>query len=176
MHFTLKAGFYYVGLWHANEEYYEETVMSSRWPLNEHITGVSIVCSTVGWGANQRKHQSSPSLAFVRGIHRWLVNSPHIRPVTRTMFPFDDVIMVRWTFTFEDRIYSMISTSLCIFMFQLHELKANRNLHYRILCHFSSCCKYCNSAPPLISTSYTGHNHCHTYHSENLEYNLCHTL
>ena len=47
-------------------------------------------------GADQRKHQSSASLAFVRGIHRWPVNSPHKRPVTRKMFSFDDVIM-RWS-------------------------------------------------------------------------------
>ena len=33
------------------------------------------------------------SLAFVRGIHRGAVNSPHKWPVTRKMFPFDDVIM-----------------------------------------------------------------------------------
>ena len=44
-------------------------------------------------GADHRKHQSSASLAFVRGIHRWPVNSPHKGPVTRKMFPFDDVIM-----------------------------------------------------------------------------------
>ena len=44
-------------------------------------------------GEDQRKHQSSASLTFVRGIHRWPVNSPHKRPVTRKMFPFDDVIM-----------------------------------------------------------------------------------
>ena len=41
-----------------------------------------------------KKHQSSESLAFVRGIHRWLVYSPHKGPVTRKMFPFDDVIMI----------------------------------------------------------------------------------
>ena len=40
-----------------------------------------------------KKHQSSASLAFVRGIHRGPVNSPHKWPVTRKMFPFDDVIM-----------------------------------------------------------------------------------
>ena len=45
-------------------------------------------------GADQRKHQSSASLAFVRRIHRWPVNSPRKRPVTRKMFPFDDVIML----------------------------------------------------------------------------------
>ena len=43
-------------------------------------------------GADQRKHQSSASLAFVRGIHRWPVHSPHKGPVTRKMFPFDDVM------------------------------------------------------------------------------------
>ena len=43
--------------------------------------------------ADQRKHQSSASLAFVRWIHRGPVNSPHKWPVTRKMFPFYDVIM-----------------------------------------------------------------------------------
>ena len=49
--------------------------------MASQITGVSIVCSTVSLGAHQRKHQSSPSLAFVRGIHRWPVDSPHKGPV-----------------------------------------------------------------------------------------------
>ena len=49
--------------------------------------------STVYSDADQRKHQSSASLVFVRGIHRGPVNSPHKWPVTRKMFPFDDVIM-----------------------------------------------------------------------------------
>ena len=44
-------------------------------------------------GTDQRKHQSSASLAFVRRIQRWPANSPHKWPVTRKMFPFDDVIM-----------------------------------------------------------------------------------
>ena len=53
------------------------------------ITSLTIVYSD----ADQRKHQSSASLTFVRGIHRWPVNSPHKWPVTRKMFPFGDVIM-----------------------------------------------------------------------------------
>ena len=57
------------------------------------ITSLLIVYTTVYSGADQRKHQSSASLAFVRGIHRRPVNSPHKGPVTRKMFPFDDVIM-----------------------------------------------------------------------------------
>ena len=49
-------------------------------------TGVSIVYSTVCSGVDQRKHQSSASLAFERGIHRWLVNSPHKGPQRRKCF------------------------------------------------------------------------------------------
>ena len=55
------------------------------------ITSVSIVYSTVGSGADQRKHQSSASLAFV-----WEFTG-HKRSITRKMFPFDDVIMnISW--------------------------------------------------------------------------------
>ena len=57
------------------------------------ITSLTIVYSTVYSGADQRKHQSSASLSFVRVIHRGSVNSPHKWPVTRKMFPFDDVII-----------------------------------------------------------------------------------
>ena len=60
------------------------------------ITSLTIVYSSVYSGADQRKHQSSASLAFVRGIQRWLVNSLHKGPVTQKMFPFDDVIMLSW--------------------------------------------------------------------------------
>ena len=62
--------------------------------IASQITSLTIVYSTVYSDADQRKHQSSASLAFVWGIHRGPVNSPHKWPVTRKMFPFDDVIMV----------------------------------------------------------------------------------
>ena len=68
--------------------HYSDVIMSV---MASQITGVSIVYSTVVSDADQRKHQSSASLAFVRGIHWWPVNSPHKRPVTRKMFSFDDV-------------------------------------------------------------------------------------
>ena len=58
------------------------------------IACVSIVCGTVCSGADQRKYQSLASLAFVRGIHRRPLGSPHKGSVTRQMFPIDDVIMV----------------------------------------------------------------------------------
>ena len=77
--------------------HYSNVIMST---ISSQITGVAIVYSIVGSGADQRIHQSSASLVFVRGVHRWLVNSPHKGPVTRKMFPFDDVIMQhdsRWS-------------------------------------------------------------------------------
>ena len=61
--------------------------------MSSQITSLTIVYSTVYSGVDQSKHQSSASLAFVWGIHRGPVNSPHKWPVTRKMFPFDDVIM-----------------------------------------------------------------------------------
>ena len=61
--------------------------------ITSQITSLTSVYSTVYSGEDQRKHKSSASLAFVWGIHRGPVNSPHKWPVTRKMFPFDDVIM-----------------------------------------------------------------------------------
>ena len=57
------------------------------------ITSLTIVFSSVYSDANQRKHQSSASLVFVRGIYRGPVNSSHKWPITRKMFPFDDIII-----------------------------------------------------------------------------------
>ena len=70
--------------------HYNDVIMGT---IMSQITGLTIVYSIVCSSADQRKHQSSASLAFVRGIHRGPVNSPHKWPVTRKMFPFDDVIM-----------------------------------------------------------------------------------
>ena len=70
--------------------HYNDVIMST---MASQITSPTIVYSTIYSGTDHRKHQSSASLAFVRGIHRWPVNSPHKWPVTRKMFPFDYVIM-----------------------------------------------------------------------------------
>ena len=71
-------------------KHYNDVIMGG---IASQITSLTIVYSTVYSEADQIKHQSSASLAFVRGIHRGPVNSPHRWPVTRKMFPFDDVIM-----------------------------------------------------------------------------------
>ena len=70
--------------------HYSGVIMSA---MASQITSLTIVYSIVYSGADQRKHQISASLAFVRGIHLWPVNYPHKGPVTGKMFPFDDVIM-----------------------------------------------------------------------------------
>ena len=61
--------------------------------MASQITSLTIVYSTVHSDPDQRKPQTSASLAFVREIHQGPVNSPHKWPVTRKMSPFDDVIM-----------------------------------------------------------------------------------
>ena len=70
--------------------HYRDVIMGT---MASQITSITIVYSTVYSGADQRKRQSSASLAFVREIHRLPVNFPHKWPVTRKMSPFDDVIM-----------------------------------------------------------------------------------
>ena len=62
--------------------------------MASRITSLTLVCSNIYSGADQRKNQSSASLAFVRGIHRWPVNSTHEGPATWKMFPFDDVMLI----------------------------------------------------------------------------------
>ena len=62
----------------SGKEHYDDVIMGAMASQN---TSLTIVYSTVYSGTDQRKHQISSSLAFVRG------NSPHKWPVT------DDVIM-----------------------------------------------------------------------------------
>ena len=58
--------------------HYRDVIMGA---IASAITSFTIVYSD----ADKKTHQISAPLAFVRGIHKW--------PVTRKMFPFDDVIM-----------------------------------------------------------------------------------
>ena len=81
--------------------HYDDVIMTM---LASQITSLTVVYSIVYSCVNQRKHQSSASLAFVREIHRGPVNFPHKWPVTRKMFPFDDVIMRSYTLIFHLRV------------------------------------------------------------------------
>ena len=87
---------------HWGISHYNEVIMD---PMASPITSLALVYSTVYSGTGQ----SSASLAFVRGIHRWPVNSQHRGPVTRKMFPCDDVIMLGY----------FVQASLCHATFEL---------------------------------------------------------
>ena len=80
--------------WHISKFYHHHNDDVIMTMLESQITSLTVVYSIVYSGVHQRKHQSSASLAFVREIHRGPVNFPHKWPVTRKMFPFDDVIMI----------------------------------------------------------------------------------
>ena len=71
-------------------KHYGDIIMGA---IASQLASLTIVYSTDYSNADQRKHQSSASLAFVQEIHRGPVNSPHKWPVTWKMFPFDDVII-----------------------------------------------------------------------------------
>ena len=90
--------------------HYNDVIMTT---MASKITSLTIVYSIIYSDADQRKHQSSASPAFLWGIHRSPVNSLHKVPVTRKMFPFDDVNMFshaarsylsRHRNSFEDRV------------------------------------------------------------------------
>ena len=76
-----------------NIKHQNEVIMGA---MASQITSVSIVYSTVYSGVNERKHQSSASLSFVRGIHWWRVNSPHKGSVMRKYY---HLMMSSWTIT-----------------------------------------------------------------------------
>ena len=61
---------------------YRDAIMGM---MASQISSLVIVNSTVYSGTDQRKYQSSASLAFVRGIHQWPVTSPRKWPVTQKM-------------------------------------------------------------------------------------------
>ena len=108
--------------------YFGSSLLNSCWSYHychvivgavaSQITSLTIVYSTAYSDADQRKHQSSASLAFVRGIYRGPVNSPYKWLVTRKMFPFDDVIMWR---------HSSWSTLAHVVVCHLPELSHNLN-------------------------------------------------
>ena len=120
--------------------HYNDVTMSA---ITSQITSLAIVYSTVYLGSDQRKHQSSVSLAFVRGIHRVPVNSPHKGPVTRKMFPFDDVIM--WKIAanlFRARCVTCLiyfrHNHYAVFMFNMSLNRLNRRIWFSASCKITT--------------------------------------
>ena len=83
----------------------------TRWRLKSPAS--RLFTQTFIQSADQRKHQSSTSLAFAWGVHRWPLNSLHKGPVTRKTFPFDDVIMIMFYFDFSPCLSAKLHYSLC---------------------------------------------------------------
>ena len=118
--------------------------------MASQITCVSIVYSIVCSDADQRKHQSSASLAFVRGIHRWLVHSLHKGPVTREWFHlmtsswhtlnghWDHIEFVCTHFVDQLKPWERLKTMAAI-CFELHWLCNHKNVsdHHAHSCHNS---------------------------------------
>ena len=137
--------------------HYGDVIMGA---IASQITSLTIVYSTVYSDADQRKPQSSASLAFVWGIHREPVNSPHKWQVTRKMFSFDDVIMWDWletNFTGHTRKYWFVKwfwKYICKYLFLIlqgrrvntseitvkykreihHSLNQRKHIKARIMC------------------------------------------
>ena len=92
--------------------HYSDVIMSA---MTSQIIGVSIVYPTVCSGADQRKHQSSASLAY----------SQHKGPVTRKRFPFDDFLMFMWNILikFQGHFVTLRSIADCLTLLQIHVTK-----------------------------------------------------
>ena len=99
--------------------------------IASQITSLTIVYSTVYWDADQRKHQSSASLAFVRGIHQGQVSSLHKRPVTRRMFPFDDVIVEK-VFSLRWHLHENLLVATTLFYCCYYCFMPREGRHFRV--------------------------------------------
>ena len=69
---------------------YNDAIMSA---MASQITSVSIVCNCL-FRHRPKKTSKLCVTGPCEGIHRSPVDTPQKRPVTRKMFPFDDVIML----------------------------------------------------------------------------------
>ena len=102
------------------QRHYSDVIMGS---MTSQITNLTIVYSAIYSGADQRKHQKLCVTGLCVGNSPGQVNSPHKWPVTRKMFPFDDVIM----YVQINLCYSWYC-HLCDGIFYVHILS------YRIIC------------------------------------------
>ena len=94
--------------------HYSDVIMSA---MASQITSVTIVYSIVGSGADQRKHQSSTSLVFVRGIHRWPGKFPTQRASNA------EIVSIWWRHHTQITYYS---SCWCIFVRDLEVLRRSR--------------------------------------------------
>ena len=135
--YTQCSGCYVNNIFMINHLHYDDVTMSK---MASEITSVSIVYWNICSNVDQRKRQSSASLAFGGAIHRWPGNYSHKGPVTRKIFPFDDVLM-RFR---QGPVVPLIGTILlltCIWNICQRHYTINWNLlhlHYHYVMHKTS--------------------------------------
>ena len=130
--------------------------------MASQITSLTIVYSTIYSDAEQTKHQNSASLAFVRRIRRWPVNSPHKWPVTRNFFS------IRW----RHHVPLSLNGCICIFMKKWQKNHSTHNIKYfidrlnekslniYIYIYMSKFIAYARiTYPAYACSSYKSHNH-----------------
>ena len=141
--------------------HYSDVIMSG---MASQISSLTIVYSTVhSSGADQRKHQSSVSQVFVRGIHPWPMNQPVTSefPAQRASnaenFPFDDVIMNTFRLKHNGRQFANIFK--CIFLMKKVEfgLKFHWSLFLMGQLMISQCEKIFNLHDILTPASKSKH-------------------
>ena len=88
--------------------HYNDVIMTT---IASQITSLAVVYSTVYSDADQRKHQSSASLAFVWGIHRdrWIPRKGQLRGKCFHLMTSSCVIEKLWWKVFWNSILSVFS-------------------------------------------------------------------
>ena len=139
--------------------------------MASQITSFRVVYATVYQSADQRKYQSSASLACVRGIHRSPVNSSYKGPVTRQISPFDDVIMSQNDISRTDQEYGnkfdiwfadvkvINHLAVCV-SWQLHRQKQYCQCSWHISVYFIL---YISHVLLRNLTSFSKEKHCYFY-------------
>ena len=121
--------------------------------MASQITSPTIVFSTVYSDADKRKHQISAPLAFVWGIHQDPVSSPHKWPVTRKMFPFDDVswraLFMFWTQIASTFFLKLYVIYLFVRLLYLHILFPHVLAEYKWFITYIS--RYLNNVHALVA-------------------------
>ena len=124
-----------------------ENHISLHWHHNEHDGISNHQCldyhSIVCWGTDLRKHQSSTSLTFVRGYHRW----PHKGPA----FTFDDVIMCcpfafKWNLSWLTKCMSPAAVNHT-------DMSVEASWHRRMLLLVLSMLRYCKTSGIVMRRS-----------------------
>ena len=110
-----------MGYTHISCLYYMDVIMSA---MASQITSVSIFSQLFVYVQIKENIKARRHWPLCEGIHRWPVDSPHKGPVTRKMFPFDDVIMLGWIhaitiYTWIMNIY-LVDGDFCMFNIFIH--------------------------------------------------------